>query len=97
MPYQQAELRSRVDKEVRAENGFCGNHKSEYANNSMFSKYPIGMAFIEEVEGTRQVREEVDKSPDPEQTNNAKTYNQQPQRLPGPSSSIGLFDYYFRI
>lgn len=66
MLYQQAELRSRVDKEVRAENGFCGNHKSEYANNSMFSKYPTGMVFIEEVEGTWHEHEEVDESLDPE-------------------------------
>lgn len=44
---------SRGDKEVRAEDGFCGNHKSECANSSMFSKYPTDgvMAFIEEVEG----------------------------------------------
>lgn len=53
MSYQQPELRAGVDKEVRTEDGFCGNHKSEYANSSMFSKYPTDgvMAFIEEVEG----------------------------------------------
>lgn len=53
MSYQKAELRARVDKEVRAEDGFCGNYKSEYANSSMFSKYPADrvMAFVEEVEG----------------------------------------------
>lgn len=92
MTYQQAELRSWVDKEVRAEDGFCGNHKSEYANNSMFSKYPTDgvMALIEEVEGTRHVHEKVDESLDPEQNNNAKTYNWHLQRLPGPSSPIGL-------
>lgn len=41
-----------MDKEVGAEDGFCGNHKSEYANNSMFSKYLTDgvMAFVEEVE-----------------------------------------------
>lgn len=65
MPYQQAwEVRAGVDKEVRAEDGFCGNCKSEYANNSMFSKYStdVVMAFIEEVEEAVACHEGVGKS-----------------------------------
>lgn len=53
-----------MDKEVRAEDGFCGNCKSEYANNSMFSKYStdVVMAFIEEVEEAVACHEGVGKS-----------------------------------